>query len=113
MINLLKKQPLIGLALAIAGGYVLAHILIQAGDYLYENNPAAFLTWCVLFVIAVAIYSMRKRIRAWARDHLMASPEELARRIPPSRLANRIGKLCALFCGALIIFVIVMAVFSR
>ena len=73
MTKFLKKQPLVGLALAIAAGYVLAHIIIKIGDSLYESGD---LYTVVSLAIAAALLSMvlwkRRNILGWIRRHRIA-----------------------------------------
>lgn len=55
MFEQIKKSPLVGLTLAIAGGYVLAHLVIRTSDYLWDNFLADFFDrngWWPVFDIA-------------------------------------------------------------
>ncbi len=62
MIEFLKKQPFVGLALAIAAGYVLAHFAVKTADYFYDNvldsSPVSAL-FLVAFMVFVALLTYR------------------------------------------------------
>jgi len=69
MLEKLKKQPLIGLALAVAAGLVVAHLTIRLGDYFWENYFAEFIDqngW-VLFGLTVAAVGIFFLVR-WLRQ---------------------------------------------
>ena len=76
IIEKIKQYPLVGLSLAIAGGYVLAHVIIKAGDYFYENDPD-FWTDLAIGIFAVTSLSLvawkRRGILNWLRNHKRAA----------------------------------------
>ena len=71
MFDKLKKQPLIGLALAITSGYVLAHILTRALDITYkdalDSDPASAAAWLILIAVVALICWKRRSIAHWFR----------------------------------------------
>lgn len=62
MIERIKRYPLIGLSLAIAAGYVLAHIVVKTGDALYENDPILLTSLVVAALATSAVVWKRKDI---------------------------------------------------
>lgn len=83
MYEKLKKQPLIGLALAITCGYVLAHIVIKTGDALYENDPDFLVTLAFAALATSAIVWKRRGLLAWLRS-LRREPGAPVARAPRS-----------------------------
>lgn len=72
MFDKLKQQPLLGLALAIAGGYILAHIVTRALDITYkdalESDPASAAAWLFVIALVASIIWNRRSISAWFRS---------------------------------------------
>ena len=72
MFERLKQYPLVGLSLAIAAGYVLAHVIIETGDNLYENDPdllANLALWALAAGIVAAVVWQRRLILDWLGHH--------------------------------------------
>lgn len=77
MFEELKKRPLIGLVLAIAGGYVLAHLVIRIGGYFWDsiigdfifNNGWMLFGICVLSSLVFLAVWRRQRILSWLGNH--------------------------------------------
>lgn len=68
----ISKQPLAGLALAIAGGFVLAHQLNELADYLWLNyisdflgkNSQSLIAWIIILAMVLSACVGLKRMRA-------------------------------------------------
>lgn len=73
MPNGLKKQPFIGLVLAISGGYVLAHVLIKTGDSLYEWHPGLLADLAVVAGMLSLVAWQRRSILNWHGRHKRAT----------------------------------------
>lgn len=63
----IKKQPLVGLALAVAGGLVMAHLALKIMNYVYEEYIERDLQEAIVYTLIVAIvgfllYRYGKRI---------------------------------------------------
>ena len=73
MIDKLKRQPLIGLALAIAAGYVLAHIITRALDIIYEDalgsDPASAAVWLIAIAFVACATWKKRAIGLWIKRH--------------------------------------------
>jgi hypothetical protein len=70
VIEKLKQYPLVGLSLAIAAGYVLAHVIIETGDYLYENDPDLLTTlaiWTIVGALLSLLVWKRGVVSGWLR----------------------------------------------
>jgi hypothetical protein len=72
MINKLKQQPLPALALAIAAGYVLGHIINRALDITYkdalDSNPASGAAWLLaISVLACSPWMLPRLYRSYRR----------------------------------------------
>jgi hypothetical protein len=76
IIEKIKHYPLVGLSLAIAGGYVLAHLIIKTGDNLYEDNPDLLANLAIAAVAAAflaLVVWQRRSILNWLRNHKRAA----------------------------------------
>jgi hypothetical protein len=76
MYDKLKKQPLLGLALAIAVGYVLAHIVTRALDVIYEDalgsDPTAAAEWLLaIALVGFASYIAPRLYRSYRRKFFL------------------------------------------
>jgi hypothetical protein len=69
MLERLKQYPLIGLAVAIASGFVLAHLLIKTGDNLYENNPDLLVNLAIAAAVLSLLVWQRVLILRWFGCH--------------------------------------------
>lgn len=68
MIEKLKQYPLIGIALALAGGLVLAHLINKTGDILYENDMlGTVLAWTGAAAVVVVIVLWTRGKWSWLR----------------------------------------------
>lgn len=75
MLETLKKQPLVGLAVAIASGYVIAHFVIRFLDSLpsdfeqYPDTYVAVMFWVVIVAGSIFLYRKRRSLSAPIRRH--------------------------------------------
>lgn len=66
------KRQFVGLALAVACGLVLAHVITKVGDNLYENNPAMLITIVLATILLLVAARKRCQITAWIKDRKRA-----------------------------------------
>lgn len=77
MIKRIKQYPLVGLSLAIAAGFVLAHVVNEIGDHLWGNSLEDFLVrngWMLAdLTVAAGLLALvlwkRRSILNWLRNH--------------------------------------------
>ena len=69
MLERLKQYPLVGLSLAIAAGCVLAHLVIETGDNLYENNPDLLTDLAIAAGLLSLVVWKRRSILSWFGRH--------------------------------------------
>lgn len=69
MLEKLKNYPPAGLAIAIAGGLVLAHFANLWVDSLYDEQPDMLKTLAIAAIVISLLVWQRARVFSWARTH--------------------------------------------
>ena len=68
MLAYLKNQPVLGLAVAVTSGLVLAHFIIRAVDSLYDDYPSLPYIAASFILLSVAI-RLRRPLLTWLCRH--------------------------------------------